>query len=1021
MADITIFIQGLAGKAKAPKKIPSDALDKFGPMGEVESMLAARKGTDKDDAARIAYEKMRVQYWPTINAALRQGRETPGPLASKITEAESSTAWDDWKQAGDYLAEAFDMAKHLNAARKNAYAAARTKAMDAIGSAIGLTEIGGGAVASRLAAADALAAAGRYPEAHELLVATVADAGRVNARAPFVRACRRHEPTIKAAFAIEHEGLGTAFKADWAQALKTAESGSYGIAAEAVEELSKRVDKVKNDPALKAKRKDVDSARKANITAMKQATKSGAVDVAALRALVIHEIGGAGQPLSLAAQANAVGDDPGAKTREPIGDETSAEERFMSFDWFALKDMLHAGKLETDHMWDCWRYRRQYVTRLIDELRKKFPTLIAKTSGSNDLESDIDITFASSDPGDDVKAAAEFNKAVKAKFGKPPGRVFDVNIYPRDYNAIEESINTDYNVNPMADRDIDQPDGALQKLSRVDQDVATLLKQRRFLDDKAFSSLMESVIAGAPDAATQKKIRKQFEEGEDIYLMTAFEKVDRIKKKLLSGANALPALPLLDEFDGLRETGGIENLSKAQKLLPQVLDELETKMPAEVMEATDEVYLEKMAKLRQDQTKIAQLNNAGAEIGDHHDGGCADVHKNEDHEVWRAAEAQRLKAEVKKAQFTNIVFANEAYMSQGAIEHVVAGIQAKDAAKKDEVMAKLTPATLMQSCNEQLADFFKDMKAVEQGIRDEKDEDKKRRETGEAFVHASKYLVRLLDAAQLLTDKFNLFVPPVPLAFTLLNVTKAATPKALMGKVEAVLLALRKSSTVPAEAKGEVGFDEARSLFDVDDISAFRQLITEFGAELNQQVRNSPEFKAELAVDQQTERQFFGVPAMSAELKAVLDGVPAMLNAGFGEGAVLAAMGEAEGELEIAQELLAELGATRPVPAHIASQLQDVVVRAEPVLAAFSKLDIKSVLARGARLAQQIQAKIKALEEIDGEDLHDAHLGDIERALASLSEKSASVEQLITELKDDLKTIILNLSTQLAAVKKQLA
>lgn len=1020
MADITTFIRGLAGKAKAPKNIPADALDKFGPMGEVESMLAVRKGTDQDDSARIAYEKMRVQYRPTIDAALRQGGETPGALASKITEAESSSAWDDWKEAGDCLAQAFDMAKHLNAGRKKGYAAARSEAMDVIGNAIGMTEIGGGAVASRLAAADALAASGRYPDAHDRLGETEADAGRVSARAPFVRACRRHEPTIKAAFAIEHEGLGKTFKADWEQALKTAESGAYEIAAQDVEELSKRVDKSKNAPTLKAKRKDVASARAANVTAMKEATTSGAVDVVALRALVINEIGGTGQPPSLAARATAVGDDPGAKTREPIGDETSAEEKFMKFDWFALKEKLHASEIGTEEMWDCWRYRRQYVTRLIDALRKKFPTLIAKTSGSNDLESDIDITFAASDAGDDVKAAAEFNKAVKAKFGKPPGRVFDVNIYPRDYNAIEESINTDYNVNPIADRDIDQPDGAMQKLSRVDQDVATLLKQRRFLDDQAFSSLMESVIAGAPDAATQKQIRKQFEEGEDIFLMTAFEKVDRIKDKLLSSANALPALPLMDEFDGLRKTGGIENLTKAQKLLPQVLDELETKLPDEVMEATDEVYLEKMAKLRQDQTKIAQLNNAGAEINDHHDGGCADVHKGEDHEVWRAAEAQRLKAEVKKAQFTNIVFANEAYMSQGAIEHVVAGIQAKDAAKKDEVMAKLTPATLMQSCNEQLADFFKDMKAVEQHIANEQDAAKKRRETGEAFVHASKYLVRLLDAAQLLAEKFAQFDPPVPLEFTLLNVTKAATPKALMGKIEAVLLALRKSSTVPAEAKGEVGFDEARSLFGVDDISAFRQLITGFGAELNQQVRNSPAFKAELAVDQQTERQYFGVQAMSAELKAMLDEVPALLNAGFGEGAVLAAMGDAEGQVEIAQELLAELGATRPVPDHIASQLRDVVVRAEPVLAAFPKLDIKGVLARGSRLAQQIQAKIKALEEIDDEDLHDAYRGDIERALASLGEKSASVEQLITELKDDLKTIILNLSTQLAAVKRQL-
>ena len=168
-------------------------------------------------------------------------------------------------------------------------------------------------------------------------------------------------------------------------------------------------------------------------------------------------------------------------------------------------------------------------------------------------------------------------------------------------------------------------------------------------------------------------------------------------------------------------------------------------------------------------------------------------------------------------------------MSQGAIEHVVAGIQAKDPAKKEAVLAKLTPATLMQSCNEQLADFFKDMKASEQEIAAEQDAVKQRRATGEAFVHASKYLVRLLDAAQILSDKFAQFEPPVPLEFALLKAAKVKTPKELMAKVEAVLLALRKSSTVPADAKGEVGVDEVRTVFGVDDIGAFRKLISDFG------------------------------------------------------------------------------------------------------------------------------------------------------------------------------------------------
>ena len=743
------FVRELAGKGKA-KKEPKGLkdLDADG-KAAIEGVIAGRKGADegerswtkaettvkgvtkerpvlaeskdgsKDDTARIAYEKARKLYMPTINAALSGSLASAGDVARMLTAAEADSSWEDWKEAGRQIALAFDMAKSVNAARKTEYenATARRLAWGAISGAMGLTEIGGGAVASGLATADGLAVAGKWDDAKARLEEVKADAEKVNARAPFVRACRRHQDTIKAAFAITHKDLGKTFKADWEKALASAQSGAYDFAGNEVELLAKRVDKAKNDPELKKAREGVANARAENVEAMKSAMAADNVDVTALRSLVAKEIGGTKDAPSLAAQANALGDDPGAKTREPRVDETSAEALFKKSDWFAMKDMLHKGTITSDQMWDCWRYRQQFVTRLIDTLRKKYPTLISKTSGSTDLESDIDITFASTAPGDDVKAASQFNALVKAKFGKPPGRVFDVNIYPRDYNAINESINPDYNVNPIPDKDIDQPSGAMQKLSRVDQDVATLLKQRRFLDDKAFKELMDSVVSAASDPETKKQIQKQFEEGEDIFLLTAFEKVDKIKAKLQAGKKPLP--PLMTQFDALRnkgDKGDQASLAQAQELLPRVLDELEKDLPAEVMDATDEMYLEKMGALREDQSKIVALDNGAAPPGEHHEGSCDEAHKGQDHEDWRKAEAERMKAKVKKDQFTNIVFANEAYMSQGAIEHVVAGIQAKDPQKKEEVLAKLTPATLMQSCNEQLADFFKDMKAAAEKI-----------------------------------------------------------------------------------------------------------------------------------------------------------------------------------------------------------------------------------------------------------------------------------------------------------------
>ena len=997
-------------------------------IGKINKKLADLSGDLKRSpqalaAMAVSYQDMRTRFDPAFEIALAQDRIASGPLAGKIAQIDSSAASKDWTAAHAFVSEAFRLAMEINILCREGFLNAYATASSLTLTAVNLTEIGGGAVGTSLAASKSLADRGLWQAAHAQLAATVADADKVNARAPFVLARRLHEATIKASFSIAHEGLGEGVKRDWARALDTFKSNNFEAAARMVNELAQRIDKAKNSAEFIVKRTAVVTDRSENQAAMKAAVEASVVDVAALRVLVIKEIGSGG----LAAQANAVGEDPGANSRKPIGSASSAEALFLLYDWFALKDKKNrkegdVEKITTDQLWDCWRYRQKYVTQLIDDLRRKFPTLIAKTSGSTDLESDIDITFASSDPGDDVKAAIEFNTVVIAKFGKPSGRVFDVNIYPRDYNAIEESINPDYNLTPIIDRPIDQPTKAMQQLSSLDQDVATLLKQRRFLDAEEFAALMESVIAGAPDPTTKVQIRKQFEEGEDIYLLTALEKVDSIKATLSRYSMPLPKL--MAQFDKLRESTGlplVEQLEQVQILLPQVLDELEAEFPSEVMETTDAMYLEKMAVLRQNQTEIAQLDNPAAKHAEQHGGECAEAHPREDHETWRAAKSDWLKAEVKKAQFTNIIFANEAYMSEGAIAHVVAGIQAKDETKKAEVLGKLTPATLMQSCNEQLADFFKDMKALGNVIERETDVDKKRCKTGEAFVHASKYLVRLLDAAQILADKFAGLVPAVALQFSLFGVTEVKSALELQSKVEAVLLALRKSSEVPAGAKGEVGFDEAYLLFKVRTIGDFRKLITEFGAELNQQVRRNKAFQTELAVDPQMERQYFGVPAMPADLKVLLDDVAATLNASFGEDAVQATLGEAQGEVKTTEKLLLESVGAKPLPDLLAGPLQQAAIRAEQILTAFAKIDAGGVLARGTSLGQQLQAKIIAITEFSPAGLHDAYVGDIKRAVEGLREKVAATERLVTEIRNSLEVVIPKLGEQLAALKERLA
>ncbi len=251
-------------------------------------------------------------------------------------------------------------------------------------------------------------------------------------------------------------------------------------------------------------------------------------------------------------EAEDLGIDAGENARKPFEEGTvganvwnvgSCETTFKRYDWFALKKCRKLGKIELekgkpltftdDDMWKLVQFRGKVVNEEIDKLRKVYPTLIAKASGSEDIESDIDITFATPNSGDDVKAADAFNKVIISRFGKPAGRVFDVNIYPRDYGAIKESFKPDYNVDEIVDENIDEPeDEASLKLSKVDQDVATLLKQRRFLEEDQFNQMLQTLLDESPDEAVKKRIAKQYEEGEDIYLQTSLEKVGKIRAKV---------------------------------------------------------------------------------------------------------------------------------------------------------------------------------------------------------------------------------------------------------------------------------------------------------------------------------------------------------------------------------------------------------------------------------------------------------------------------------------------------------
>jgi hypothetical protein len=421
---------------------------------------------------------------------------------------------------------------------------------------------------------------------------------------------------------------------------------------------------------------------------------------------------------------------------------------------------------------------------------------------------------------------------------------------------------------PPQDRDIDQPSGQMAHMSGIDQDVATLMKQRRFLDEKSFTAMWHELRDSMASETDRKRIQQRFEEAEAVYLLTAQEKVEAIEKKIEARFEELRKTRALSAEEDenhkafaaakarFEKARADHDLHAVQALLPEFLDLMEERFPDEVMDATDDQYAERMARLREDQALVSDSEARHPKEG----ADCGQVHPGKTHAIW-AAEINALKARIQQAQFTHIVFANEAYMSQGAITHIVAGAQASTPEKKQAVLGKIKPAELLQSTNEQLADFFKDMKHMEHAEKAAKPGTERRRATGEAFVHASKYLSRMLDGAAMLQEKYQGDVEATKLLsgtpFALCARAKVASPRALQARIDEQLLKLRKSSSIPGDAKAELAVDEVKTLFNVASVAELRTLITQFSIEFNHRVRHLREFQDAQHVDLDTERQYF--------------------------------------------------------------------------------------------------------------------------------------------------------------------
>ena len=839
-----------------------------------------------------------VEEWKAEGAALElqiarieaRGRSLHGELSGKTFS--SIRVSDSLELLEELLARAGAerraLHRVLNAGPHGPPEAAESDYNDALESAkpltdkaVRLSDIGGATVKRKLHLAAGEAKKKRYTAAVALVEAAAADAAIVVEREVYVRAYQSYRYLIKAAMAVKLPvGVGSSrthgdvVKERWDGALAKAKPGSYKQAGIEVEALAKYVrDKIDGDEGLKAKRTELATQKallRTEMDELAQVKTPSDAQLARMRALAVLE-------LKRSADERAAGVDPTAELMTPLTDEASikgARALFRAFDWFKLKEKAHDpsdASVNEAVQKDLWRFRQEYVTKLIDEVREEVPELIAKASGSTDLESDIDITFATPRSGDDVAAAKKFNDQVKKDFGKPPGRTFDVNIYIREYGTIKESFNEFHEVGASPDENLTpQRDPDMDKLTQIDQDVATLLKQRRFQSDTAFDLTLQALLSGITGKADRADVRRRYEEAESNYYLTLQAKLEGIEQRLRKGLKATEdtgeRARLVAALKEIEKLNKIANPARRQRKMQDAVAKLERDFPSETMEATDEMYLERMAQLRGNEALVRKLESPVEDAAAEHDGKpCSEAHTGA-HDAWRRSKIAALKVQIKKDITTNIVFANEAYISEGAIEHVVMTGQGDMSQKEKEAKIRAMPTTkLLQSTNEQLADFYKEMeKYTAETLEAFKsgDETATRRIEGEAYVHSSKYVSRLLDAGIALALKYEDAEPPLELDWVneIPMVQEGKISKQLgdlKASIDDLLLSMRKSSSLSSALKAEVAVAELRTLLDVTDIGDFTALFERLGTELNARVRAREDFKVTQAVEKEKEKEYF--------------------------------------------------------------------------------------------------------------------------------------------------------------------
>lgn len=544
--------------------------------------------------------------------------------------------------------------------------------------------------------------------------------------------------------------------------------------------------------------------------------------------------------------------------------------------WETCKHTLIDTEHDTPKMWQMVLFRKRHVDGVLRTQREASGgVLLAKAVGSTNLTSDYDLTLSTTNgSGYEITAIKAFNAEIKRVFGKQPGTVFDTNLYAKDFLMVKDTI-----LDPGT-RDgggIEDVEGFLEH-DRSDQDVASLVKMRQYMDVTTWQAFVDETLKGKGLKPEKKKeITLQFEEAEAVYLMKQRE-VWEAAVQAYRDAVADDEIDGIDEIDQLITAmegwdtfsdGNLELMLKAQLKLEEAIETLHHTLPDLLLEVRNGLYMDHMEDVRKVQTLANSLDAAFSavpkdevealqqEMEEHllHGrrtearellddnlwnlfGDDAELLTEDDKKglvdaaergaegmlAWMKRKVDALHAQAKQEVGATNFFAAEAYLSEGPLQHIVFGNQSNNPA----VFAKLKPEHFLESINEQFGDFCKDCR--EYGSND-----------GKALYQTAKYLSRMFEGIVKLSQKEGFADIEAKLkALKAFEVEGAAD---LMKQIQGKLMPIRGAKDVYADMsetkKEDAAISIADQIYGVETIAALKAKVTKLNAQINQVVRAS--------------------------------------------------------------------------------------------------------------------------------------------------------------------------------------